>query len=262
MDIPMPTQAALISWAVGLLAAVLSSLLALRILDREQDRRRRRAEAMGWAWAAALVPVGWVLMLKLDALLSGQGELAPWLAGGASWAAHVAVSAGAVYMSDLLFSTTPVRSRRGPRSAPPPAEVEAIPAAPVATPATLPPPLGPPSGATIAASDLSPVDNAGTRGLLRSLREGPDFQRPAAARALSLAFAGTADAEVARALLDVLGDAEASAGGRMEAYLALHHVFGDELEWETEVEIRREFPDGTDPDQVMAWEVRLEGAES
>ncbi len=258
LDIPMPAQAALLSWAVGLLCGVLSSLLVLRVRDQEPLRRRRRAVAMGWAWAAALVPMGWVLTLKLDPVLSGQGESAAWLAGGASWAAHVAVAGLAVYMSDLMFSTGPVRSRRARPSRPGAAEVEPMPAAPVPSPSLVPPTLGPPPGATIAASDLSPVDNAGTRGLLRSLRKGPDFQRPAAARALSLAFAGTADPEVARALLDVLGDAEASSGGRMEAYLALHHVFGDELEWDTEVQIRREFPEGTDPDQVNAWEVRLE----
>jgi hypothetical protein len=258
LDIPMPTQAALLSWGAGLVCAVLSSLLVLRMVDRELPRRRRRAVAMGWAWTAALVPVGWVLMLKLDAVLADMGELAPWLAVGASWAAFVVVAVGGTYMSDLLVSTAPVRSRRVARPGQASGEVLPMPAVPVARPSPLPPTLGPPPGAPIAASDLSPVDNAGTRGLLRSLRQGPDFQRPAAARALSLAFAGTADPDVARALLDVLGDAEASTGGRMEAYLALHHVFGDELEWDTEVQIRREFPAGTDPDQVMAWEVRLE----
>ncbi len=250
LELPIPTQYVVYvlpsaSWAIGTLAAVAGCLLALRVLDSDPARRRRRAVAVGWSWAATLVSSFWILVGKGHDFGLADTEVLEAARLGFAVLWTVAAAAVGGYLSDLMMSTPPPRRLRRP-SPPPAASLE--PLAPV---------LGPPPGAPVAAG--GGPDGGHNEGLLRALREGPDFQRPAAARALSLAYAGTADPDVARALLDTLGDADCSTAGRSEAYLALHQVFGDELEWDTEVQIRREFPEGTDPDQVQAWELRLEG---
>ena len=256
IELPIPSQMVLhsvplLGWAAGLAFAVLAFSIALRLLDPDPLRRRRRAAAVGWTWVATLMPGCWIFVVELNGF--GPLELVPWVASslGASVLWHLGGAGVGLYVSDLLMATTVPRRRRSPPTP-----------TPAASPVPSPPVIRPPPGAPVASADGGEPSGADTLGLLNALREGPDFQRPAAARALSLSFAGTADREVARALLDLLGTAEASVAGRTEAYIALHQVFGDELDLEVEVQLRREFPEGTDPERVLAWEVRLDSVSS
>ncbi|MEE2829407.1 MAG: hypothetical protein VX498_09475 [Myxococcota bacterium] len=85
-------------------------------------------------------------------------------------------------------------------------------------------------------------------GLLRVLESGPDIQRQAAAKALSLPFSGTGNRRVGAALAELVEDEEAGITTRAEAWIALKTVMDQELSWDEEVRIRHAFPEGVDWD--------------
>ena len=100
-----------------------------------------------------------------------------------------------------------------------------------------------------------------TSGLLRVLEAGPDFQRQAAARALSIPFAGTSDPAVLLALLDVMDREDCGSGARAEAYCALRVVADQELPWEDEVKVRQGFPEGVDLEWLAVLRAALSSEE-
>ena len=230
-------------------------VVAAGAADRDRPRGVRRTIAAGVGWAGSVVPAGWLLFRAEPAVVAhlGAEHVVHALAVG-SGIAFLVVAGVAVYVSDQLAATAPTPRAQTPRApAPPPA---------VRPPPRPEPVLAPPSGGTVAtAGRAGSVESAEAQGLLASLRDGPDFQRPAAARALSLAFTGTAQPQICRALLDALADESLPVPARVESYLALIQVFGDELEWDNEVTVRRDFPEGVDPDRVLRWEDRLLDAE-
>ena len=118
-----------------------------------------------------------------------------------------------------------------------------------------PPKFRPPPGA-VASGSTSGDDEAS--GLFRVLRDGPDFHRPAAAKALSVPFAGTRNAKVVAALADTLTDPEVGVAGRAESYCALRIVMGEDLPWDEEVSVRHAFPKGVDLDWVEAARTAVE----
>ena len=117
------------------------------------------------------------------------------------------------------------------------------------------PAVRPPEG-TVAASSAtgSEVPRVGSdpeveaAGLLRVLESGPDVQRQAAAKALSLPFASTCNPRVAAALAALVGDEARTNSLRAESWAALRAVMGEELSWDDEVRIRHSFPEGVDWD--------------
>ncbi|MCO4771950.1 MAG: hypothetical protein KDA24_18105, partial [Deltaproteobacteria bacterium] len=112
-----------------------------------------------------------------------------------------------------------------------------------------------PEGATVASGTESKLQ---AESLLRVLEEGTGMQRAAAAKALSLSFAGNPSRPVVHGLLSLLSDPDADEDSRVEAWVAACRVMGDPLPWELESTLRRDGPDAIDPAQVMAWQDRLE----
>lgn len=274
----MPDPNLLVGWAIGFAVAAVVWVVGLLVLDRDPPRRQQRLAALAVTWGAALMPGAWIAVTHAVQLWW------PFALG------YLVVGAIGTYVGDLVAATAPPERKRATAPAKPTAPTAksasaptkppapTTPSAPTTPPAPTPPPvprphrpelptnspgapppyplIRPPEGGGVAAATAS-VTSAETQGLLRSLEEGPDFQRPAAARALALAYADRAEPVVCRALLDAV-DADANGvAGRAEAYLALFAVFGTDLPWETEVTVRRSFPEGLDPDQILAWEARL-----
>jgi hypothetical protein len=95
-------------------------------------------------------------------------------------------------------------------------------------------------------------------GLLRTLAEGPDFRRGAAAAALALHCGGVRDLEVIAALLAALRNEEFGVLVRAESLLALYALLGESLPVEVEVVVRQDFPDGVDWDFVRSCEALVE----
>ena len=117
-------------------------------------------------------------------------------------------------------------------------------------PATAPPPpvLRPPAGSV--ASSTSAGGGMDPSRLLRTLDEGPDVRRQAAAKALSIPFAGSGDSEIGLALVELFRRTDVGDSVRAEAYVALRVVIGEDLEWEQELAVRQRFPEGVDLDWV------------
>jgi len=99
---------------------------------------------------------------------------------------------------------------------------------------------------TTSASGSGSDEATEAAGLLRILESSSDIQRQAAAKALSLPFAGTCHPEVALALAKVVKQEAAPASLRAEAWVALRVVMGEELDWGEEVAARHAFPEGLD----------------
>lgn len=250
-EVPIPTQMLTASWdtidgwLLGLGAATALAVIVLAVRDREPKRRRRRLGALAVTYGALFVPGAWATTVH------GITAWPIWLA------AYAVAGMVGLYVSDLIAATEPTpRPRPAPKarpatptSPPKPPPRPAAPKAPVIRP--------PAEGAVAAGGDRGVITSPDTQGLLSTLREGPEFARPAAARALALGFADSAQPEVARTLLDALADEDAADVLRAECWVALHRVFGDTLEWEAEVAIRRDFPEGLDDERVLAWEARL-----
>ena len=87
------------------------------------------------------------------------------------------------------------------------------------------------------------------------------MQRAAAAKALSLSFAGKPTKHVVHGLLGVMTDPEADDESRVEAWVAVCRVMGDPLPYELEAVLRRDGPDGIDAAQILGWQERLEELE-
>jgi len=115
-----------------------------------------------------------------------------------------------------------------------------------------PPAFRPPPGAVSA-----PTAGEDPSGLLRVLEDGPAFQRQAAAKALSVPFAGSCDPKVARALSELVRRSDVTASARAEAYCSLRVVMGKDLAWEEEVAVRRDFAAGADLDWLEGVEADL-----
>lgn len=136
---------------------------------------------------------------------------------------------------------------RAPRPSPPPRlpPTGRPPAAPL-------PRIRPPEGAVAAGTTALGSRSGGSdpeteaAGLVRVLESGPDVQRQAAAKALSLPFAGTCNPRVAEALARVVHAEDTTTSVRAEAWIALRAVMGEELSWEEEVRARHAFPEGLD----------------
>ena len=98
-------------------------------------------------------------------------------------------------------------------------------------------------------------------GLLRTLAEGPDFRRGAAAAALALHCAGLRDIEVIAALLAAVRNEEFGTLVRAESLLALYALLGQSLPVEVEVVVRQDFPEGVDWDFVRSCEALVEAGD-
>jgi hypothetical protein len=120
------------------------------------------------------------------------------------------------------------------------------------------PQLRPAVGVVAASSPERGVDEE-RAGFLRTLHEGPDFRRAAAATALGLHCADSEDLVVLSALLDAVHDEGYEALVRVEAVLALYQVVGQALPVAMQGELRQHFPQGVDWDFVRACERRCEG---
>jgi hypothetical protein len=126
------------------------------------------------------------------------------------------------------------------------------------------PTLRPPEGVVAASTqaegrldgDTGGGDSTEAAGLLRILASASDIQRQAAAKALSLPFAGSCNPEVAVALANLVGEGSATTSVRAEAWIALRAVMGEELSWEEEVAARHAFPEGLDE----VWLAQIQGA--
>jgi hypothetical protein len=103
----------------------------------------------------------------------------------------------------------------------------------------------------------APSGDDGPDGLLRVLEDGPEFRRQAAAKALSVPFAGSRDPKVARGLSEVVRRSDVGEAVRAEAYCALRVVMGEDLPWEEEVAVRNDFAVGADLDWLESVEADL-----
>lgn len=151
----------------------------------------------------------------------------------------------ALYIAMVLRGEDDPKTRDGPEGR---AE-EIAPSVPVRTTARAPKPpprLRPPAGSV--ASGTSSSADSGPDELIRVLEDGPDYRRQAAAKALSVPFAGTEDRRVVTALCGLVRFEDASVAARAEAWCALRVVMGADLSWEEEVQVRQRFPEGVDLD--------------
>ncbi len=187
----------LIGWILGI-GFVLGGVL----LGTPTPWSRRAALA---GLGASAFPVAWVVLHGAGAIVPGPAWLGSALL---SVGLHgVAATAGA-WIGQLLAMPAP----------------EPAPRVAVAQ-ETLPPPPPP-----LAVGDpLAEEAASGQAGLLRVLRDGPDFHRAAAARALAIPFAGSRQKALGEALLGVL-DGDADDEARAEAAIALSLVFALELD--------------------------------
>lgn len=103
----------------------------------------------------------------------------------------------------------------------------------------------------------APTNAQDPSGLLRVLEEGPAFQRQAAAKALSVPFAGSCNPKVARALTEVIRRTDVTDAARATAYCSLRVVMGRDLAWEEEVVVHKDFPAGADLDWLETVEADL-----
>jgi len=86
---------------------------------------------------------------------------------------------------------------------------------------------------------------------------GPDFQTSAAAKGLAAAWAGTRDAAVLDGLIGVLRRDDVGREARAEVWIALLTVDDEAPDWDAQVVIRRDFPDGIDADRIDALDAEL-----
>ncbi len=126
-----------------------------------------------------------------------------------------------------------------------------------------PPVLRPPEGAVAAGVRAQPEALADVEesGMLRLLEDGPDFQREAAARALTVPFASTGHPEILGALGRVVLRDDCGVSARATAYCAMRTVAGSGLSWDDEVATRQDFPEGADLDWVVEVMDRAEGTD-
>ena len=120
------------------------------------------------------------------------------------------------------------------------------------TGAQQPPVIRPPEGAVAAGTRAEPEALADVEesGMLRLLEDGPDFQREAAARALTVPFASTGEPQILLALGRVVLRDDCGISARAVAYCAMRTVAGSGLSWDDEVALRQDFPEGADLDWV------------
>ncbi len=137
---------------------------------------------------------------------------------------------------------------------------DSSPSAPAASTAAALPQLRPAVG-SVAASAPGRGSDEEREGFLRTLAEGPDFRRAAAATALGLHCAGSADPAVLSALLDAVHDEGYETLIRVEAILALYQVVGQALPDAMHGELRQHFPEGVDWDFVRVCQRRVEDAD-
>ena len=183
----------LTGWIAGIVVVVLG------VLRGSPNPPARRGAS--WALLAAAFPVGWAVLHGAGAVVPGP----PWLGAGlASALLHGGAALAGAWVALLLVPEPRVRA----------------PAVPTRPPAK--PPL-PPS------DPLADEAAQGQAGLLRVLRDGPDFHRAAAARALSIPFAGSRQRVLGQALISVV-EGDAGREARAEAAVALALVFALDLD--------------------------------
>ena len=257
--------------AAALFGLVIAAVLLLgRRVELPVNRRRRRA--VKWGLVLSLLPLGWLLfgdgLFLWDGFLTGLSWPVRMLVTGLS-GLGIGCSGGLVfgYLFDLVDEPDFVRPQPGEviggRSAGQGAPPKRAPAGAVRGAPPLPPQpvLRPAQGAVTAAAPGRNEDEE-RAALLRTLQEGPDFRRAAAATALALSCAGSRAPQVIEALLTALRDENFGALVRVESLLALYRVCGKSLAFEVESEVRQDFPAGVDWEFVRSCESRLEGGES
>lgn len=117
-----------------------------------------------------------------------------------------------------------------------------------------PPRLRPAAGAVAAGGGVGATNPFR---LLRTLDVGPDMRRQAAAKALSVPYAGSADPQVGAGLVELFRRTDVSDACRAEAYVALRVVMGEDLDRDEEVGVRLRFPEGVDLDWVDSVDADL-----
>jgi hypothetical protein len=194
---------------------------------------------------------------------SYDGEQAPPTPPTAGGADERSAAEGAGGPPPPRAAATPMAGA-GPASAQPAqaagASAAPEPAAPAQGPATQsePSPGSTPSpldrvrkpAGVVAAS--SPTGNGDPRALFETLRTAPDFQREAAAQAVSATWAHTRDAEARAALVDLVLDEARAVSARAEAFVALKAVQGEPLSGDAAIAVRQDFPRGVDWDWVSS----------
>ena len=250
-----------VSTATGALAGLViaRSLLFRGAVDEPQNVPRRRAVKIGVL--LSLLPLMW---LSFGSVSGGWAEFF----NQSSWYLRMLVAAGCGlclgyssgrvfgYIFDLVDEPEFVRPEPGAVAGGRSAGRRQAPQRPVgrtgAPPASAPV-LRPAQGAVSTAAP-GRDQNEERAALLRTLQDGPDFRRAAAATALALSCADSSDLQVIRALLVALRDESFGVLVRAESLLALYRVRGQSLPVEVEVEVRSDFPGGVDWDFVQSCE--------
>lgn len=221
------------------------------------EARGRRLGALGWGLASTIVPGAWVAAAHLPRWVERfqpPTDEPLVLAAVFGLVLHGAVALVSIYLSDLVAAT----ERRLPQR-PAVAPAKPLPPRPAAKPAHPAKPAKPivrPAPATVASAPKE-VGNPAASGLLEALASGGDMQRASAARALALTFGGSRDVTVGTALIELLRDDTASDDTKVEAWVAMHQILGEPLDWEVESRLRRSGLGTPDPEQLVAWEARL-----
>ncbi len=255
-----------------------------------REDRSRRMGAIGWALTATVVPGAWLVARWLPEWVGAKApEVVHRMAVAAviGLALHGLSTWASLYLSALGAAAERERKEkrvRRPASAESAAvaraSVEKTAAArsslPLSDPSLLAPSPGPsslasrpivgrkplirpPLGGTVAGAARTTggaPPQADT--LLRVLGEGTPMQRAAAAKALSLSFAGKPTKPVVYGLLGVMTDPDADDESRVEAWVAVCRVMGAPLSYEEEATLRRDGAEGIDAAQILGWQERLE----
>lgn len=252
--------------------ALVGLLVAERLLRRGVavlDVRRRRV--VRFVLLLASLPLMWLLLEQ------GPGRWGEFLAGS-SWYVRMglaalaavvigcAVGGSCLYVFDLLDEPDFVRPEPGEvaggrgagRGVPPPTPMSARSAATVGPPTSAQEPTLRPAPGTVSSAPPGRDEGEERAGLLRTLAEGPDFRRGAAAAALALSCAGVRDLEVITALLAALRNEEYGGLVRAESLLALYALLGQSLPVEVEVVVRQDFPEGVDWEFVRSCEALVD----
>lgn len=256
-DAPFPALDVARPWLLGQGGALLlvAAVAVGVVFALGPAGRGRRLGALGWGLASTIVPGAWVAAAHLPRWVQRfepPTDDPLLLAATFGLLLHGAVALASIYLSDLVAAT----ERRSPQR-PAVAPARPLPPRPAPKPPVKPAkPLVRPAPATVASAPKE-VGNPAASGLLAALAAGGDMQRASAARALALTFGGSRDATVGHALIELLRDDTASDDTKVEAWVAMHQVLGEPLDWEVESRLRRSGLGTPDPEQLVAWEARL-----
>jgi len=246
-----------LSAVAAALAGVLSSWLLLAGGGGSEGAPLRRRRAIAVGVLASLLPLAWGLsrlwLPWWDASLPGAA-VGLRVSGLAVTALVVSATMGwsAAYLAVLLHEPDFVRAEPGEATGRRSAGGRST--AGRASPAAVASPLPTLRTAEGAVSSPAPGrdEDSERDGLLRTLKEGPDFLSAAAAKALALSCSGSRQPRVLAALVDASCREDLGVSVRAEAVLALYRVLGESVPTDVEVTIRRDFPSGVDWDFVEA----------